>query len=146
MASVKIQVLIKTDAKNLWSYLADFEKQKLWMIGLEKVVFIPQTNPQEPNPFIMTIKEGKKFNDYNGYVKEMVEYYKLIVVTYNNFFMAESLYTITPVGNMIRLDYEVFMTPKTWGYKIAFLTIGALFSRIMIRIFMKKLKNLAETK
>jgi hypothetical protein len=105
MASVKITVLIKTDVKNLWSYLADFEKQKLWMIGLEKVVFVPQTNSQEPNPFIMTIKEGKKFN-----------------------------------------DYEVFMTPKTLGYKIAFLVIGSLFSRIMIRIFMKKLKNLAETK
>lgn len=130
----------------LWSWIDDVEKSKQWLRGLEEVV------PLDPGPkrpgwrAKLRIREGGRVQEYE---QEIVDYEpgRRFHMTMEGGALKGCVidvdYVLTDLGDgTTRLDYAC--GAKTNGVMRIFGLLFAIFGRLQLRSFFKKLKALAE--
>lgn len=134
------RVLIKASVEHVWTYLDDFEKQKQWMTGLVNIKVIDNATS------IVYIKEGGKINPYNIKILHSNPPNRLHVLMFDDKrkFEGTSDYNLSQEGEFTKLDYFYDIQVNTFFMKLIMLTIGGIFSKIMMKKFFKTMKAVAE--
>lgn len=131
----------------LWPYLEEPEKQKLWMKGLLENATTSAKQTGVGATFKMKIKEGGRIAEYFGEVLKY-ERNKLLGIKLwgGNLKDMEVFvdYTLVDLSGRTRLDYLATMEIKGLIMKI-FSPLFKAFSLMQLKSFFKTLKQLAET-
>jgi len=130
----------------VFNLVDDDEKVKLWMDGLEEIVYPWGRNYENPvgTRFRQKVREGGRIAEYCG---EVIAYDKpthLGLRIGNSKFLMQVDYRFTPNATGTRLDYEAEMIEARWFIRL----MSRFFNGLTIRILerqMNRLKQLAET-
>jgi carbon monoxide dehydrogenase subunit G len=133
--------------EQLWPFLDEPEKQKLWMKGLLEN---EQAGPRGVGAtFRMTIREGRKAEEYRGEVTAYDPPRHLAVRFGGGAMKGLSMqvdYRLAPlVDGGTRLDYVAAADRASlpWVLKLL-MPLAQLFGRLQLRGFLRTLKRLAE--
>jgi carbon monoxide dehydrogenase subunit G len=132
--------------EQLWPFLDEPEKQKLWMKGLLEN---EQAGPRGVgSTFRLTIREGRKAEEYQGEVTAYDPPRHLAVRLGGGAMKGMSMqvdYRLAPLDGGTRLDYvaEADTACLPWVYKLL-MPLVQLFGRFQLRGFLRTLKRLAE--
>ncbi len=142
---MKKTFVFNTEIEKLWNFLRDIETYKLWMEGVVNVKYVEPKDKSHTTAYILTIEEGKNnYNDYYGYIHTEEKPNKLITISQNENFICTTKYILSSHNNATILEYSSEFLCYKLKHKIIFGLIGGLFSRIMIKKFIKNLKHLVE--
>jgi uncharacterized protein YndB with AHSA1/START domain len=141
--------VFKCPAEHLWTFLEEPQKQKLWMKGLQENVPTSAGPQGVGSTFLMKIKEGRKVAEYQGEVTAYDRPRHLAVSLAGGPLPkgAKMLvdYRLSPVNGQTKLDYACQLQAERLGFFLRLLLpLAKLFSKMMLRRFMKKLKQHAE--
>ncbi|MDJ0975126.1 MAG: SRPBCC family protein [Planctomycetota bacterium] len=139
---------IDVTPEQLWPWLTEPEKQKVWMVGVESNELVEGDGHSVGSKFQMKIKEGGRLSDYDGTVVEYDRPKRLGVemvggcgkkpMTMRATYALES----TPGGGT-RLAYEG--GGEVPGVFMKFMMVFFFWMpKLMIKKFMKRLKQAAE--
>ncbi len=143
---IEHSVEINCSPEQLWPYLEEPEKQKLWMKG------VISNEPTDPGPTrvgsrsVMKIKEGGKIAEYNI---EVVKYeppkFMGIKMWGGSFKDMEVFvdYKLNDLKGRTRLDYICTVEPQGFFMKMM-MPLFKMFSLMQLKSFFKTLKSLAE--
>ena len=139
---------IDVTPEQLWPWLTEPEKQKVWMVGVESNELVEGDGHSVGSTFQMKIKEGGRLSDYDGTVTEYDRPKRLGVemvggcgktpMTMRATYALEA----TPGGGT-RLSYEG--GGEVPGFFMKFMMVFFFWMpKLMIKKFMKRLKQAAE--
>jgi carbon monoxide dehydrogenase subunit G len=132
--------------EQLWPFLDEPEKQKLWMKGLLES---EHNGPRGVgSTFRMKIQEGRKAAEYQGEVTAYDPPRHLAVRFGGGALKGMCMgvdYRLTPVDGRTRLDYVAGADASClpWGLRLL-MPLVQLFGRLQLRGFLRTLKRLAE--
>jgi hypothetical protein len=133
----------------LWSFLDDAERQKLWLTTLVEFAPTSQLPRAVGTTFDMRVREGRRISHYEGRINAYDPPRHLGVSFWGGSVprgVAMSVdYRLADLGSKTRLEYcsEVNTESLRGPIKLA-LPIARVFSFFQIRYFMRNLKRLAE--
>jgi hypothetical protein len=133
----------------LWPFLDEVEKQKLWLTTLLEVVPTSQTPRSVGATFDMRVREGRRISRYEGRINAYDPPRHLGVLLWGGSFQSGVVmrvdYRVADLGASSRLEYnaeidtESLPAPIKWAIPIA-----RVFTFFQIRYFLGNLKRLAE--
>ncbi len=134
----------------LWPFLDDAEKQKLWLPTL--VEFAPTSRLPRAvgTTFDMRVREGRRITHYEGRINAYDPPRHLGVSFWGGRFargvVMQVDYRVADLGSTSRLEYyaEIDTDPLPAPIKLA-IPIARVFSFFQIRYFIRNLKRLAES-
>lgn len=134
----------KTDINNLWSYISEVEKQKLWLPGVVDFKFLPEVDKNQPKPFVIYLQEGKKIKEYNGYTTLSNPPHALTIVMYSDIMKTTTSYELSQDGDITTMKYQSNTEIKGLFMKILFAIMYPILANLMLSGAVKKLKKLVE--
>ena len=137
---------IHAPMEKVFDLIADPEKHKLWLKGVEETRHLEPYDPENPvgTKFKQRIREGGRVKEYDGEVTAFARPKHLGIRLFAPQFSVTVDYHLTPLESGSRLDYLAEFTCGSWFFRL----LGRIFSflmRGMLRKQMLKLKELAES-
>lgn len=134
----------------LWPFLDDAEKQKLWLTTL--IDFVPTSAiPRSAgSTFDLRVREGRRISHYEGRINAYDPPRHLGVSFWGGFFRPGMVmrvdYRIADLGDHCRLEYqsEIDFEQLRGPIKLA-IPLARVFTFFQLRYFMRNLKRLAES-
>jgi hypothetical protein len=133
----------------LWPFLDEFEKQKLWLPTLLEVVPTSQMPWAVGATFDMRVREGRRISRYEGRVNAHDPPRHLGVSLWGGAFppgvVMKVDYRVADLGASCRLEYyaEIDTEPLRGPIKLA-IPLARVFTFFQIRYFLGNLKRLVE--
>jgi Polyketide cyclase / dehydrase and lipid transport len=133
----------------LWPFLDEAEKQKLWLPTLVEVAPTSQLPRAVGTTFDMRVREGRRIARYEGRINAYDPPRHLGVSFWGGRFargiVMQVDYRVADFGSSCRLEYyaEVDTEPLPAPVKLA-IPIARVFTFFQIRYFVRNLKRLAE--
>ena len=133
----------------LWPFLDDPEKQKLWMTTLVDVVPTSHSGRSVGTTFDMRVREGRRIARYEGRLNAYDPPRHFGVSFWGGVFAPGMVmkvdYRVADLGASSRLEYyaEIDTESLRGPIKIA-IPIARVFTFFQLRYFMRNLKRLAE--
>jgi uncharacterized protein YndB with AHSA1/START domain len=142
---VTYQLEVNAPIGKVFDMVDDDENLKLWMEGLEEIIYPSGYDPAKPvgTEFRQRIREAGRVSEYKG---EIVAYEKprhIGIHIGNQQFLMRVDYRFTPTVTGTRLDYRAEMLEASRFVRIISVLFG-WFTRRILDKQMKKLKELAE--
>jgi hypothetical protein len=140
---------IRCTAWQLWPFLDDAQKQKLWLTTLVDIV-ATSTHPRAAgSTFDLRVREGRRVVSYEGRIDAYDPPRHLGVSFWGGFFRQGTLmhvdYRVANLKNHCRLEYYAEIdTDKLRGPIKLAIPIARVFTFFQLRYFMRNLKRLAE--
>ncbi len=146
---VEFRVEMRCTPWQLWPFLDEVEKQKLWLTTLVEVVATSQVPRAVGATFDMRVREGRRISRYEGRVHAYDPPKHLGVLLWGGSFQPGVVmkvdYRVADLGASSRLEYyaeidtESLRPPVKWAIPIA-----RVFAFFQIRYFFGNLTRLAE--
>jgi Polyketide cyclase / dehydrase and lipid transport len=143
------RIEIRCTARQLWPFLDDAQKQKLWLTTL--VEFVPTSaNPRAAgSTFDLRVREGRRVTGYEGRIDAYDPPRHLGVSFWGGSFQPGMLmrvdYRVADLEDHCRLEYYAEIdTEKLRGPIKLAIPIARVFTFFQLRYFMRNLKRLAE--
>jgi carbon monoxide dehydrogenase subunit G len=133
----------------LWSFIDDAEKQKLWLTTLVDIVTTSPLERAVGTTFDMRVREGRRISMYEGRINAYDPPRHLGVSFWGGAFgpgvVMKVDYRLADLGALTRLEYyaEVDTSPLPARVKLA-IPLARVFTFFQLRYFMRNLKRLAE--
>ncbi len=133
----------------LWRFLDEAEKQKLWLTTLVDIVPTSAVPRSAGSTFDLRVREGRRVSQYEGRINAYDPPRHLGVSFWGGFFrpgvMMHVDYRIADLKNHCRLEYysEIDFKKLRGPIKLA-IPIARVFGFFQLRYFMRNLKRLAE--
>ena len=133
----------------LWSFLDDDKRQKLWLTTLVDVVPTSLIPRAAGSTFDLRVREGRRISSYEGRINAYDPPRHLGVSFWGGFFRPGMLmhvdYRIAELSTGCRLEYyaEIELDNLHGPAKLA-IPVARVFTFFQIRYFMRNLKRLAE--
>lgn len=133
----------------LWPFLDDAEKQKLWLTTLLDVVPTSQVPRAVGATFDMRVREGRRTSHYEGRLNAYDPPRHLGVSLWGGAFQPGVVmrvdYRLADLGSTTRLEYDAEVDTQSLRGPIKLaIPIARVFTFFQIRYFMRNLKRLAE--
>jgi hypothetical protein len=140
---------VRSTARQLWPFLDDAEKQKLWFTNLVDI------SPTSANPrtvgstFDLRVREGRRISQYEGRVNAYDPPRHLAVSFWGGYFRPGMVmhvdYRVADFGTHCRLEYcaEIDLDNLRGASRLA-IPIARVFTFFQLRYFMRHLKRVAE--
>lgn len=143
--SLTYAIDIHAPVDKVFDLVADADKMKLWMSGLENVVYPEPLDPENPvgTKFTMQLREGGRLQDYAGEVTAHDRPHHLGVRLGNAAFTVLVDYRFTAIPQGTRLDYACDLTFHNWLLRLL-AGLMAWFNRLLLKKQLRKLKEVAE--
>lgn len=130
----------------LWSWIDDPEKSKQWLRGLEEVIPLTPGPKRAGSRATLRIREGRRLSDYEQTLLDYEPERRFHMTMAGGCLRGAVIdvdYQLTELGDGgTRLDYACFAETK--GLFRIFGFLFAVFGRLQLRSFFRKLKQLAE--
>ena len=135
----------------VWPYLEDPELQKQWMKGLLENQSTSEGPTRVGSTFRMRIKEGSRTADYEGQVTAYEKQRHLGIRMWGGGLPKDTAivvdYRLADLNGRTRLDYVCQLQgPPPGLFMRLMMPLGAMFARMQLKSFMRKLKSLVELK
>jgi hypothetical protein len=133
----------------LWPFLDDTEKQKLWLTTLLDIVPTSAIPRSAGSTFDLRVREGRRVSQYEGRINAYDPPRHLGVSFWGGFFRPGLVmhvdYRIADLNDRCRLEYysEIDFERLRGPSKLA-IPIARVFTFFQLRYFMRNLKRLAE--
>jgi carbon monoxide dehydrogenase subunit G len=133
----------------LWPFLDDAEKQKLWLTTLVDITPTSEWTRTVGSTFDMRVREGRRVSHYEGRIDAYEPERHLGVSFWGGRFARGVVmkvdYRLADLGTRTRLEYhaEVDTDPLPAPVKLA-IPLARVFTFFQLRYFMRNLKRLAE--
>ena len=140
---------IRCTAWQLWPYLDDGEKQKLWLTTLIELAPTSQIPRTVGSTFEFRVREGRRISHYEGRIDAYDPPRHLGVSLWGGVLRKGTVmrvdYRIADFKTYCRLEYyaEIDMSMLSGPLKLA-IPLARIFSFFQTRNFMRNLKRLAE--
>jgi carbon monoxide dehydrogenase subunit G len=136
---------IRCSAQHLWTWIEDPERNKQWLGGLEEI------RPVSPGPrragyqAKLFLREGRRLSEYDETILDYDPPRRLKLQMQGGCLRGGTVtvdYRLTELEGRTRLDYEC--SAEMQGFLRLFAPLFAIFGRMQVRSFFRKLKQLAE--
>ncbi|MEX0676487.1 MAG: hypothetical protein WD063_05395 [Pirellulales bacterium] len=133
----------------LWPFLDEAEKQKLWLTTLVDIVPTSPILRSAGSTFDLRVREGRRISQYEGRINAYDPPRHLGVSFWGGYFRPGVVmhvdYRIADLKNRCRLEYysEIDLEKLRGPSKLA-IPIARVFTFFQLRYFMRNLKRLAE--
>jgi len=146
---IEYRMDVRCRPRQLWSFLDDSERQKLWLTTLVDIVPTSANARSVGSTFDLRVREGRRISRYEGRVNAYDPPRHLGVAFWGGAFRPGMLmrvdYRIADVPPGCRLEYyaEIDLENLPAPVKLA-IPIARVFTFFQLRYFMRNLKRLAE--
>ena len=146
---VEYRAEIRCSPWQLWPFLDDVEKQKLWLTTLVDIVPTSERLRAVGTTFDMRVREGRRISRYEGRINAHEPPRHLGVSVWGGAFPKGVVmhvdYRIAEVPDGSRLEYYAKINTEmiTGPLKLA-IPLARVFTFFQLRYFMRNLKRLAE--
>ena len=140
---------IRCTLAQLWPFIDDIEKQKLWLTTLVDVTPTSPLDRAVGSTFDMRVREGRRISRYEGRIDAYDPPRHLGVSFWGGRFgrglVMKVDYRLADLGPRTRLEYnaEIDTSSLPGPVKLA-IPIARVFTFFQVRYFMRNLKRLAE--
>jgi hypothetical protein len=143
------RIEIRSTAWQLWPYLDEAEKQKLWLPTLVDIAST-STHPRAVgSTFDLRVREGRRISQYEGRINAYDPPRHLGVALWGGAFRPGMVmqvdYRVADFGHRCRLEYyaEINLDNLRGAIRLA-IPIARVFTFFQLRYFMRNLKRVAE--
>ncbi len=146
---VEYRAEFRCTSEQLWSFIDDAEKQRLWLTTLVDITSTSRLERAVGSTFDMRAREGRGISRYEGRINAYDPPRHLGVSFWGGRFAPGIImkvdYRLADLGDRTRLEYyaEVNTDSLPGPVKLA-IPIARVFSFFQLRYFMRNLKRLAE--
>lgn len=140
---------IRCTPRQLWPFLGEAEKQKLWLTTLLEMVPTSPLRQVAGATFDMRVREGRRIASYEGRIDAYEPPRHLGVSFWGGFFPPGMVmrvdYRLADLDGKTRLEYYAEInTEELRGPIRLAIPVARVFSFFQLRYFMRNLKRLAE--
>jgi Polyketide cyclase / dehydrase and lipid transport len=144
------RIEIRCTAGQLWPFLDDAERQKLWLTSLVDLVSTSSQPRAAGSTFDLRVREGRRIANYEGRIDAYDPPRHLGVSFWGGFFRSGVVmrvdYRVADLEGRCRLEYYAEVeTEKLRGPIKLAIPIARVFTFFQLRYFMRNLKRLAES-
>jgi hypothetical protein len=146
---VEYRAEFRCTPEQLWPFLDEGDKQKLWMTTLVEIVTTSRVQRAVGTTFDMRVREGRRLSHYEGRISAYDAPRHLGVALWGGALQRSTVmqidYRLADLGTRTRLEYyaEIDTANLRGPIKLA-IPFARLFTVFQLRYFMRNLKRLAE--
>jgi hypothetical protein len=146
---IEYRIDVRSTPRQLWPFLDDAEKQKLWLTTLVDITPTSARARTVGSTFDLRVREGRRISKYEGRVNAYDPPRHLGVSFWGGYFHPGTVmhvdYRIADFGNHCRLEYyaKIDLESLRGASRLA-IPLARVFTFFQLRYYMRNLKRVAE--